>query len=253
MTSDLKTDLSIYQTKEYDQFKLIDVNRRITKNSELERAILNHNKLMFNPLTVTPDMYILDGQHRLQIAKKLDLDVYYMIDPHSTFADVQNLNVGTKIWSRIDHLEFFVKCKEPVYCFINEMLNRFHVNLTSFLKCFTKGRSQRSTISQQFKRGSLQLKYEFEDIERYLDYYEDIYQLYKVYIHIGQPSIPFQSVMLSLITHEDYTHDRMIKSIQKYPETFMSLHNMKRQDIIRQTILDHIYNKRRSYTNHLEV
>lgn len=54
MSSDNQTDLIIYETNNYDQFKYIDINRKISKNYELERSILTHNKLQYNPLVVTP-------------------------------------------------------------------------------------------------------------------------------------------------------------------------------------------------------
>lgn len=198
-------------------------------------------------------MYVLDGQHRLDIAKKHKLKIYYIIDAHSVFDDIQQLNIGTKVWSRKDHLEFFTKCKFPVYCFINELLKKYHISLSVLLQTFASGGSKRLSLAQNFKRGELSLKFSEDKIVDFMNKYEDIYRLYKLYIHYGNPSTAFQQTMMAFIIHLDYEHNRMLKAIQLYPDSFISLNNIKSVDTIKKTILDQIYNKRISTRKQLEM
>ena len=80
MTYTKKTDLVIYETNDYEKFKLLGLNRPLTDNHSLEQVIKENNLLKYNAMIVTPDFEVLDGQHRLEICKKLGMPIFYIIN-----------------------------------------------------------------------------------------------------------------------------------------------------------------------------
>ena len=70
---------TIYKTTDYSQFKFLPGNRKIAGNILIE-SILEKNKLATHPIVVSKDMFVIDGQHRLDAASSLGIPIYYIID-----------------------------------------------------------------------------------------------------------------------------------------------------------------------------
>lgn len=70
------------KTKKYSQFLLYeDFHRKTTQEYflQLEKDILQENKLKENPIEITERLEIIDGRHRFLIAKRNNLFIYYKI------------------------------------------------------------------------------------------------------------------------------------------------------------------------------
>lgn len=61
---------SLSTSKSFPDLKKINGNRSLNNYSELKKSIKNA-KLVFQPVLITEDGYILDGQHRVKIVKEL--------------------------------------------------------------------------------------------------------------------------------------------------------------------------------------
>ncbi|MEK6878376.1 MAG: ParB/Srx family N-terminal domain-containing protein, partial [Nanoarchaeota archaeon] len=75
--------MKIEKTTDYKMFKKLKGNRNIYKPhlNGLIQSIQEENLLQYNPITINSDMEIVDGQHRLEAAKILKLDIYYLVNP----------------------------------------------------------------------------------------------------------------------------------------------------------------------------
>lgn len=98
----------IKKSYNYDQFKKIAWNRSLDK-SNLAKLIEENRKdfkLHNFPIIVTEDMKVVDGQHRLQVAKELGSPVYYIVNgKDDSFKAVHSVNKAGKKHTMKDKLE----------------------------------------------------------------------------------------------------------------------------------------------------
>lgn len=99
----------IFQTSDYDQFKFLEYNR-VAKEPHIKRlcaSILNHNDLPMWPICVTSKMEVVDGQHRLLAAKRLQVPIYYVIDDDYSPIKMVTRNTTQMKWTGDDYLNYY--------------------------------------------------------------------------------------------------------------------------------------------------
>ena len=97
----------INSTTDYSQFEFNELNRgvddahvrRLTKN-------IKENGLI-QPIVVTADGNIIDGQHRFHACRELGIPVQYIIRDAMTMTDVVQLNNMSKPWSVMDKVQSY--------------------------------------------------------------------------------------------------------------------------------------------------
>lgn len=91
-------------TKDYSLFELHDFNRPFHKDRSLENSMGEHGFMPSSPLQVIKNsngkLKIIKGHHRFEIAKKLGLNIWYIIDNSNT--DIFDLEGGQSKWSILD-------------------------------------------------------------------------------------------------------------------------------------------------------
>lgn len=100
----------LYKTMDYDKFSKIHYNREVSY-SHVKRLIEslknNPDDLKSLPIMVNKDMEIIDGQHRLEAARKLGVPVYYTIDEHFKPSKIAILNTTQKRWLVEDFIKMW--------------------------------------------------------------------------------------------------------------------------------------------------
>lgn len=121
-----KTTQMVCKTTTYEEFGYITGNREIDEPNvkSLTHQIAQSGQLQ--PIVVNEKNQIVDGQHRLEVCKRLSIPVSYIVQPGATIADVISANVVGKKWSVVDYvkryasdnndnylklLDFIAKCK----------------------------------------------------------------------------------------------------------------------------------------------
>lgn len=122
-----QTSTQLIRTKEYNRFKRIDANREVNKAhlKKLVESIKSRNLLHLYPLIVNERFEIIDGQHRLKAAEQLGCDVYYLLDPNVTKADIAMMNNNRKGWSGRDYIGFYAKDGKKEYQLLQKLLNDY--------------------------------------------------------------------------------------------------------------------------------
>ena len=98
----------IYNTTNYDKFKLVLSNRPITEHhvkeimSEIQRKDLTSE----NPIKVTRSHEIMEGQHTAEACKRLNMPIYYIYSK-MTDDDIGKYNSVQKSWSYENVLNHF--------------------------------------------------------------------------------------------------------------------------------------------------
>jgi hypothetical protein len=160
---------NVYWTKDYEIFKFLDGNRIATKPEDLRHikelavAIEDHGWWRKSHITVNKDLVIMDGQFRiwalkhLQKTKGLIFEIGYEIDNSMTLADVQRINVLSKKWTILNHLDSFVALGNKNYIFIKDIINTYGISINAVLTFTTSngvaGHSYDTNI--KFKNGNI--------------------------------------------------------------------------------------------------
>jgi len=144
---------AVYMTTNYDLFHLLPQNRAVNQSHVrvLVTQISERNLLHTQPLDVTADMGIIDGQHRLAAARELGVPVYYKIGEELSETDITALNVARKNWAGTDYLHFYTVKGKPDYMALTAFMER-HPMLSFSNAKMMLGENQKGSI-EDFRRG----------------------------------------------------------------------------------------------------
>jgi len=127
----------VLKTTSYDDFGYITGNREIDEPNvkALTHQIAQAGQLQ--PILVNEKKQIIDGQHRVEVCKRLSIPVRYIVQPGASIADVISANVVGKKWAVVDYVKR--------YALEN---NEHYVKLLDFItKCKGHGISASSAIN----------------------------------------------------------------------------------------------------------
>lgn len=101
---------TIVKTKDYNLFKKHEHNRSIDQLNlkKIVASIQAQNLLEYRPLLVDEYMRVIDGQHRLEAAKILQVDIFYQVNRDSKSEDIILLNAHGKNWTINDYVDSFI-------------------------------------------------------------------------------------------------------------------------------------------------
>lgn len=117
--------MKVTSTKKYAQFKSILGNRQLSKEHIhlLEVEIERNNLLDVCPIICNEKMQVIDGQHRLEAAKKLGVAVPYVVVPGLNIEHVVHMNTSQKKWMMKDYIALHV-----------DLGNEHYIDLANFIK-----------------------------------------------------------------------------------------------------------------------
>jgi hypothetical protein len=160
----------IKKTTDYSIFKKKQTNRDLCQKNlkRLRNSISYKNLLELRPIDVNAKMEVIDGQHRLEIARELGLPIFYSVKAELKDDDMILLNSNQKNWLLQDYIKHYSDKGFYNYTkfvdFILENNLKINVALGLFNQCGGK-------TGERIKTG----KYIFpDDIEVYKQ------QLYKI-------------------------------------------------------------------------
>ena len=93
------------ETTDLAQFKKLEYNRELTEGHVLKiMDVLSEPDFDTHPISVTEDLEVIDGQHRLEAAKRLGIPVKYVIDKNFRPEKIITINTCQKGWKPLDYL-----------------------------------------------------------------------------------------------------------------------------------------------------
>lgn len=145
--------MEIKVTTQYEIFKSAKGNRALSEShlNLMIESLKRGNFLALHPLIVSPDMDLIDGQHRLAAAKALNLPVYYGIVEGSAAEIMALLNENQKRWGVDDWVNHHAQLGLLPYIKLIEVsahLGRSPFELTRLLYA-------KSNLSASIKSGTL--------------------------------------------------------------------------------------------------
>ena len=106
--SDDKIRGYIYESNNYDAFRLLKNNREI--NEAVVRKIIKSVQnvgYVLSPILVNENMEIIDGQHRFEAFKRLGLTIVYCVQEGAGVKECQSLNIGQSNWRTMDFIKSY--------------------------------------------------------------------------------------------------------------------------------------------------
>src|SRR5689334_1668429 len=134
------TNKTIYCTTDHSKFSLLRYNRKIdpTNVYNKKKAILRKNQLPTNPIKVTKNFEVIDGQHRLEAAKELELPIYYMIVDDFEPEDLVEMHTIQSGWKIEDYLQNQVALGNENYIKFQQIMFQYDFSVRILLLWVSK-------------------------------------------------------------------------------------------------------------------
>jgi len=223
---DIKTK-SIFSTTDYAMFKLLKKQNRSLKEGhvlKIMKSVRKKNLLLDFPIIVSKDFHILDGQHRYETCKRLEIPVYYVISDTMTIDDIPIINSIYFGWKLEDYLSKYLDMDNIHYINFKNFMDKyseFNVGTCIKLICgYDYGGGGGVVVgagvancspSKKFKLG--EFVYPSND-----NFAHKKVRMIKSFSPYTPVTGTFISAVVSLMKITGYDHDRMLKSLNARPD-----------------------------------
>ncbi len=155
----------LQETKDYDVFKNIDYNRDLKEGNlkKLQKSITIANRLKSKPILIDEDFRVIDGKHRLEVARRMGIPIWYQIHEGGEPDDIILFNNAVKSWSIPDHLNYYSKRGFEQYVELDKFIKKNKVDVNVALHLLNADRS--TGFYRDFKDGL----YEFPENNKFLE------------------------------------------------------------------------------------
>lgn len=245
----------VYKTNELEIFKQIEGNRPPNPQhiKRLSQSIKEFG-LLCNPILVNENMEVIDGQHRLLAAKKVESEIYYIILKGYNLTEVHALNLNQKNWTKKDFMYGYADMGIESYFKLRDFHkknNDFTLNdciamcsnttsgssfgmAQKYSKTNTNTKTGISNITQSFEEGTWVGK----DFKVAQDYADKIKLIKPYYINYNRST--FVGTMLSLFTNKDFDFNEFMHKLRLQPTALIDCANRAQYKML----IEDIYNYR---------
>jgi hypothetical protein len=162
--------VNVYMTHNYTLFENIDGNRPLNKK-KIQRIIQQINEgndvLDEEPVLVKEEkgkLKVLDGQHRVEIAKMLKRPVHYILRKHDmSLHSVAKVNSNVEKWKDMDFIRCYVKAGVADYKTLEMFHQTYGIGIGVCLYMLTHGMLKvdgygLEDIRKEFEMGAFRIK-----------------------------------------------------------------------------------------------
>lgn len=196
----------------YDQFKLSEKNRNVLLTVKQFKAFQEDG--VISPIFVNEDMIVIDGQHRLEYAKRTNTPIEYIVIKGLDEDAIVKLNTTQKSWNTLDYIEAYANEGNQNYIDLIKLLKRFNKFPTTAVASIANGTSSGGGITTKIKDGKLK----DIDLNKTIGVLEDI-----EYLFDGEPRLnKTQSIIIAvynLIKVEKFDISRLISKLNALRES----------------------------------
>jgi hypothetical protein len=204
----------INYTSEYGHFHFLRGNRDLNegKINKIINSVNNGlNFFKYCPILVNDAMYIIDGQHRFVVCKKLKLPVYYVVVPNFSLRQIAEMNNNQSKWKTKDFMNCYIDAdvNRADYKTLEEVSTEFKINLSVCISLLQFGKVHNGGRSDAFRDGNFKVNH-LSDARGLLTTSMD-YEPFGA--EFRQRS--FLQCVEKLIASEKYDHAAVLKKFQK--------------------------------------
>ncbi len=156
-------DLKVYSTYNYELFKVLKGNRYVNP-AHYKKLLLS---IKDNPLptiiTLNENFEVIDGQHRLECFKELNLPVQYIIREGFGLNECQILNINTSKWTLDDYIDGYCDLGFETYKLIKEFKEEYGFKINEAILILNGNIS--GNLTDEFKKGNFKIENWLKSIE----------------------------------------------------------------------------------------
>lgn len=151
----------MYSTYDYTRFKSITGNRLLNE-SKIKRIIADINKglnmLPYCPIVVDKQMNVIDGQHRLYVARKLKKQISYVIADALTLQQIASINSNTEKWKKKDFMHCYTVGGNQNYEQLQRFMHEYNVPLSTALVLLSGKTTDSGACNKDYESGNFVVK-----------------------------------------------------------------------------------------------
>lgn len=209
----------INKTKDYSIFKLREDNRERLDETHIKRlmdSIQSRNLLELRPISVNSKMEVIDGQHRLEAVKRLNLEIYYSVNKDLKSEDIILMNVA-KVWTLGDYLNYYSKNQYPEYIKLREFMKKRQISITIALNILIY---RRPALLNDFKKGDFKFDEKLTDMQFEICL-ETIGHIKKMCnYHIYTKTARFWAALMEVVRHKEFDAKRWKSNTERLIDRF---------------------------------
>lgn len=144
----------VYETTNYSAFQRLPGQRQVSEKhvNQIKQSIIE-NGYICDPIRVTQNMEVFDGQHRLEALKILGLPVEYIVLTELTTADAVRISNNTQMkWLMKDYVDSYADTGYKSYELIKNLAETYKVNIKTVLRAGNKT-GEVAGKNEEFKKG----------------------------------------------------------------------------------------------------
>lgn len=239
----------VLESIEYEKFNFLKRNRDIDmKHVENLKASFSE-KGQLVAITVTRDMEVTDGQHRLMAAKLLGLPIRYIVDDNVKASDVIEMNTTQKKWSIDAYLSSYAQTKDSFKRF-NNLKSKTGLSAGS-LYVLLFGTFLGGKRAEEFRNGVLSIGVQEErDFGRRWDIVSDLSQVNNGVFKQKIQATKFLYALIFLIDHPEYNHGWMLRKLTITPKHHLTSVNNVGDGIL---MIQSVYNQKISRSKSIDL
>lgn len=193
----------VYKTDDLEMFKFTKFNRNVLFTDEmLEQA----KEGFVSPIIVNEYMVVIDGQHRLEHAKKAGVPIEYIIKPGLNEHDIVRMNTTQRKWNMLNYIESYANQGSEEYVSLLNLLNKKYAGTTVVISV-ARNQTTATDVNKLIKSGSFEF-INFEETLNFLKYYEK----FRKETDTPKRTKPALA-MYSLFRIEGFDGDRLIRKV----------------------------------------
>tara|TARA_R100000908_G_scaffold28528_1_gene13003 strand:+ start:448 stop:1218 length:771 start_codon:yes stop_codon:yes gene_type:complete len=222
-----------YITKQYDIFCFLDGNRNINKLHVNRLKQSMKQKYLFTLIMVNENLEVIDGQHRLEACKQLQLPVRYIIADGYGLAEVQRLNANSKTWNADDYMNGYCNLGFKNYIIYRDYKNKYGFGHNETQALLT-GRFTRGKVTG-FNDGNFEIK----NLKYSIDKAETIIKVAPYYKGYKRRSFIYS--LMHLLEKEQFNFNEFIKKLKIQSTKLVDCINQDQYTML----IEEIYNFKR--------
>lgn len=174
------TDIMVYETSDYQEFKILKENRSVTpaRLKKIKTSIEKHGYRP-QPILCNDKMEVIDGQGRLKVCEELGIPVLFLIDPDADIELCRDMNSSMTNWGLDDFILSYASEDVGDYSTIFDMVAKFSRKGLNTMTILAVALGASTCNINKVKAGELELSLPRDEIERRLDWIVDMIELAK--------------------------------------------------------------------------
>lgn len=158
-----ESSVKIYWTKDYGKFRFLKGNRDLdeTKIKRILKSVENGLEFFkYCPIMINQDGYVIDGQHRFFVCKKLGLNIYYVIVPEFTLRQVAEMNNNASKWKDRDYLNCYVDVGIEDYIQLQKFIDEQKIGIGIAISLLQNQNAHgNAEVRESFRDGAFRIKH----------------------------------------------------------------------------------------------